>query len=123
MFNTIHDQIKQLKTLTSEILKNTYSSTITPTTTPTLISETPPAISARASNLCVKPLADFVPEFLPSDVCEELFQYSQSVDSDFSNIGQRSTLYFGEVDYEYTGRVHKAKEPPEVIKKVMDMIN
>ena len=121
LFNTIHDQVKQLETLTSEMLKNTKPSTVTPTTTST--SETTPKISVNTSNLCVEPFIDFVPDFLSNDVCDELIQYSQSADSDFSSIGQRSTLYFGECDYEYTGKVHKAKEPPESIKKVMDMIN
>ena len=123
VFNTLHDQVKQLETLTSEILNNTQSSTVIPTTILPLTQETPSSISVDGSNLCVEPFVDFVPDFLSNDVCEELFQYSQSADSDFSSIGQRSTLYFGECDYEYTGKVHKAKEPPEPIKKVMDMIN
>ena len=124
VFNSIHEQVKQLETLTTEILKNTQPSSNTPTTPLiTLPTETGPAISFRGSNLSVDPFVDFVPDFLSNESCEELLQFVQTADNDFTGIGQRSTLYFGDCDYEYTGKVHKAKEPPESIKKIMDMIN
>ena len=124
VFNAIHDQVKQLETLTSEVLKNTQSFTTTLDPTLTSQSHSPsPNLSSSVSNLSVEPYVDFVPDFLSNDICQELLQYCQDNDSEFSSIGQRSTVYFGECDYNYTGKVHKAKEAPDSISKVLDMIN
>ena len=123
VFNTIHDQIKQLETLTSEILKTTQSSTTSHNSSIPSESPTFTPLSSTVSNLSVEPFVDFVPDFLSDDICQELFQYCQANDSEFSNIGQRSTVYFGECDYNYTGKVHKAKGAPDSIQKVQDMIN
>lgn len=123
VFNTIHDQIKQLETLTSEILKNTPNSTVTSISQSPLISETTPVTLATVSDLSVDPFVDFLPDFASNDICEELSNYCQSVDSEFSSVNHRHTLYFGETDYQYTGKTHKAREAPEAISKVIDTIN
>ena len=69
------------------------------------------------------PCIDLIPEFIPGDFCDELYNYCQSADSELSSVNHRHVLYFGESDYTYTGKVHKAREAPETITKVMDMIN
>ena len=123
VFNTIHDQIKNLETLTSEILQVTSRSGSAISSNSSQPPTQMPVSLPNVSNFDVSPCIDLIPEFIPGDFCDELYNYCQSADSELSSVNHRHVLYFGESDYTYTGKVHKAREAPETIRKVMDMIN
>ena len=68
-----------------------------------------PVSLANVSNVDVSPCIDLIPEFIPGDFCDELYNYCQSADGELSSVNHRHVLYFGESDYTFTGKVHKAR--------------
>ena len=62
-------------------------------------------------------------DFISTDCCSSLITELTSPNYVFESVGERSVLYFGEHDYAYSGKSHKAREFPDCIAPLVTKIN
>ena len=114
-FEAIQDQVKRLE----ELIPKTASSM-----PPHVSHQNAQKPSSPATKLNIDPYTELIPKFVTEDNPKSaLYNYLSSESNKFSYEGERSILYYGEHDYLYSGIIHHAKEPPEIIGSIMSKIN
>jgi alkylated DNA repair dioxygenase AlkB len=67
------------------------------------------------------PFEKYVPDAVPQELKDQLLNFVQEQESEFTSVGEesREVLYFGDHSYRYTGKDHPAKEMPPVLQTVL----
>ena len=116
-FETIQEQIKRLEQLTADTTSNNR-----PVSSHQPV---PPAPPRPVTKLVTDPYIDLIPDFISDSLtttalCEYL---SSQCNNKFTNEGDRAVIYYGPHDYKYSGKVHRAQKPPELISAITSDIN
>jgi alkylated DNA repair dioxygenase AlkB len=102
---------------TSVTTEGSPSLAMTPNTT------SPHYIAPRQESvpLC-EPYLNYVEDAVPTETRNKVLQFLEENTEEFTSLGNRDVLYFGEYDYHYTGKKHEAKQTPLVIQELLDYI-
>ena len=118
LFESINDEIKKLQSLTAEVSKPTVGSQNS-----RKLHQVPPAPEPDTVFIKADSYSKISNVFVTEDMKSKITDIMEEKTADFTMIGKRSVLYFGEHEYAYSGTTHPALEPPGPIDEIIKMIN
>ena len=119
VFQSIQDQVNKLEKLVKQDPCRNYTSQ----GGEIMGNPTPKPVDNNTTKPLVKPYDDLLHDFIPTECADSLIAGLSSTYYEYEPIGDRSVLYFGEYDYSYSGKTHRAREFPASIAALVNKIN
>ena len=120
-FESIQEQVKRLEQLMSDTIDHKHSSHLSRSPLSPDADIHPPS---PTSKLEVDSQIELIPDFVSDPhTLSALTEHLAAQSDHFNTEGERSVIYFGDHDYSYSGKVHKAAKPPEIIGDIISTIN